>query len=124
MTAHAQTSTIQPSHRRALAAALFMPPTAVLANLEIAYALVPAACASRNTLVLHVVNALWFAFAIAGALLAWRSRKAAGGAGSEEDGSPLARIRFLAGIALMLGAMSLLVIAAQWIAVFILDPCQ
>jgi hypothetical protein len=107
-----------------LGAALFIPPLAVLANLEIAYALVPSACVARNTLLLHLVNAACFALAATGGLMAWRSLRAVEDGRPEEEGSLLARTRFIAGVAVLLSGLSVLVIVAQWIAVFILDPCQ
>jgi hypothetical protein len=122
--AHPGAKTLHARHGRALGAALFIPPIAVLANIEIAYALVPAACASRNTLALHLVNVASLALAMVGAATAWRSWRAEGIGLPEEDGSPLARIRFIAGVAVLLGGICALVIVAQWTAVFLLDPCQ
>jgi hypothetical protein len=122
--AHPDSKTLHARHGRALGAALFIPPIALLGNIEIAYALVPAACASRNTLALHLVNVSSLALAIVGAATAWRSWRAEGISLPEEDGSPLARIRFIAGVAVLLGGVCALVIVAQWTAVFLLDPCQ
>ncbi len=124
MTAPSHAGTMDPRRNRALAAALFIPPIAVLANIEIAYALVPAACASTRTLPLHLVNAFWLALAIAGGLIAWRCWKALGIGWQEDEGDPLARSRFVAGVAVLLSGLCVLVIMAQWIAVFVLDPCQ
>lgn len=124
MTAHPHADPAYARRSRALGAALFLPPTVLLANLEIAYALVPAACASRNAVGLHLVNVVSLGLAIAGGLVAWRSWKALGVGWPEEEGTPLARIRFIAGLAVLLSGICALVIVAQWIAVFLLDPCQ
>lgn len=124
MTAYPPAGTMDPRRGRALAAALFIPPITVLGNIEIAYALVPTACASQNSLPLHLVNALSLALTIVGGLIAWRSWKALGIGLPEEEGSPLARSRFIAGIAVPLSGLCGLIIVAQWIAVFVLDPCQ
>jgi hypothetical protein len=124
MAVHPYSSTPHSGRNRGLAAGLFAPPIAVLANIEIAYALVPGACASRNTLPLHLVNAVCLAVTIGAALMAWRYWKAVGLGWPEDDGTPLARSRFIAGIAVLLGGLCVLVLVAQWIAVFLLDPCQ
>ncbi|MEA2723261.1 MAG: hypothetical protein QOH59_1032 [Gemmatimonadales bacterium] len=115
--------TRHPRRGRALAVALFIPPLAVLANLEMAYALVDAACKSRTSLPLHLVNAGWLGVAITGGLVSWRSWQAVGNGWPEEGGS-VALARFIAGVALLLSGICVLAIAAQWIAVFVLDPCQ
>ena len=124
MTAHPVSTTPRTRPGRALGAGLFLPPIAVLANIEIGYALVPAACSAQSALPLHLVNAVCLALAIAGGLIARRILKAVGIGWEEEDGSPPARTHFLAGVAVLLSGISALVIVAQWMAVFLLDPCQ
>jgi hypothetical protein len=124
MTAYHPAGTMDFRRGRALAAALFIPPITVLGNIEIAYALVPAACASQTSLPLHLINALSLALTIVGGLIAWLSWNALGMGLPEEEGSTLARSRFIAGIAMLLSGLCGLIIVAQWIAVFVLDPCQ
>jgi hypothetical protein len=116
--------TLPPRRSRAPGAALFLPPLAVLANIEIGYALVSAACASRNTLPLHLVNTVWLVVAIGGGLIAWRSWEAVGREWPDGEAAPLGRSRLLAGVAVLLSGICVLIIVAQWIAVFLLDPCQ
>jgi hypothetical protein len=124
VTVDADTSIPDARHLQALWAGLLLPPVAFLANLEIAYALVPAACASRDPLPLHLVNAVWLVVAIVGGLIAWRTWDAVGRRWPDGEDAPVGRSRFLAGIAVLLSGLCVLVIVAQWIAVFLLDPCQ
>jgi len=111
-------------HIRMLWGGLLLPPAAFLANLEIAYALVPVACAARNTLLLHLVNAASLAVALAGGLIAWRSWNTVGRSWPDGEAGPIGRSRFLAAMGVLLTAQCALVIVAQWTAVFLLDPCQ
>jgi hypothetical protein len=109
---------------RALWVGLLLAPVAFLINLEVAYALVPTACSSRNELPVHLVHFACLLLTLYGLLTAWRSWKAAGATWSGEQGDPLARSRFMAGTGMLVSAMFVLVIVAQWIPSFILDPCQ
>jgi hypothetical protein len=70
------------------------------------------------------VNAASLAFAVAGGLIAWRSEEDVGREWTDGEEGPVGRSRFLAGVAVLLSALCSLVILAQWIAVFLLDPCQ
>jgi hypothetical protein len=111
-------------HIRMLWGGLLLPPAAFLANLEIAYALVPAACAARDTVLLHLVNAASLAVALAGGLIAWRSWNTVGRLWPNGEAGPIGRSRFLAAVGVSLAVLCVLVIVAQWLAVFLLDPCQ
>jgi cytochrome c biogenesis factor len=109
---------------RALWAGLLLAPVAFLLNLEAAYALVPTACSSHNELPVHLVHLACLLFAVYGLSTAWRSWNALGATWPSEEGDPLARSRFLAGTGLLVSAMFILVIVAQWIPTLVLDPCQ
>jgi hypothetical protein len=109
---------------RGLWVGLLLAPIAFLINLEVAYALVPTACSSGNELPVHLVHLLCLLLTLYGFLSAWRGWKATGGVWSDEAGGPLARSRFMAGVGLLVSAMFVLVIVAQWIPSFVLDPCQ
>jgi cytochrome c biogenesis factor len=109
---------------RALWAGLLLPPIAFLINLEAAYALVPAACSSRNQLPMHLVHIACLLLALAGGLTAWRWWKLEGATWPGEEGDPVARSRFMAGLGVLLSALFILVIVAMWIPSFLLDPCQ
>jgi hypothetical protein len=109
---------------RALWAGLLLAPIAFLLNLETAYALVPTACSSHRELPLHMVHLACLLLALYGLSTAWRCWKALGATWPREEGDPLARSRFLAGTGLLVSGMFVLVIVAQWIPSFVLDPCQ
>jgi hypothetical protein len=109
---------------RGLWTGLLLPPIAFLISLEVAYALVPAACSSRNQLPVHLVYFICLVLALLGGLTAWRWWKLQGATWPGEEGGPLARSRFMAGVGVFLSLLFALVIVAMWIPSFILDPCQ
>lgn len=109
---------------RALWAGMLLPPVAFLLSLEAAYALVPTACSSRNLLPVHLVHAAALAIAILGGLTALRSWRRNGSTWPGGEGGRLGRTRFMAGLGVFLSLQFGLVIVAQWIPSFILDPCQ
>jgi hypothetical protein len=124
VTVDANTSIPDARGIRALWTALLLPPTAFLVSLEIAYALVPAACASGNTLPLHLAHLGCLLVILGAGLTAWRCWKALGSEWPDDAGTPEARSRFLAGVAVLLSGTCVLVVLTEWIAVFLLDPCQ
>lgn len=109
---------------RALWIGLLVAPTAFLLNLEVAYALVPTACSSQNHLLTHIVHLVCLLLALFGGVTAWRCWKATGEIWPGSDGGPIARSRFMAGLGWLTSALFALVILAQWIPSFVLDPCQ
>ena len=108
----------------ALWAGLLLPPSAFLLNLEVAYALVPTACAAQNGVLTHLVHLVCLLLTAAGGFFALRSWRSCGGIWPGEEGGRVGRSRFMAGLGLLLSAMFLLVIVAQWIPSFVLSPCQ
>ena len=104
-------------------AGLLLPPVAFLLNLELAYALVPVACTS-GVLPVHLVHLGSFLLALAGGVFAFRCWRAKGSTWPGEEGGRLARTRFMAGLGLLESALFALVIVAQWIPSFLLNPCQ
>ena len=109
---------------RALWTGLLLAPAAFLLNLEVAYALVPAACSERSRLLIHVVHAVCLVLAAAGMLAAWRMWRVTGETWPGGAGGRLSRSRFMSGLGLFLSLLFVLVIVAQWIPSFILSPCQ
>jgi hypothetical protein len=124
MTVDPRTDVPDARHLRALWAGLLLAPVAFLINLEVAYALVPPACVSHNLLPVHLTHLACLLLALVGLLTAWRSWSTVGTNWPGAAGDPLARSRFMAGTGLLVSAMFLLVIVAQWIPSFVLDPCQ
>jgi hypothetical protein len=124
MTVDSRTDVPDARQIRALWVGLLLAPVAFLINLEVAYALVPTVCSSQNELPIHLVHLTCLLLTLYGLLTAWRCWSAAGAKWPGEEGDPLGRSRFMAGTGLLVSAMFALVIIAQWIPSFVLDPCQ
>jgi hypothetical protein len=124
MTVDTRTDVPDAREIRALWIGLLLPPVAFLIDLEVAYALVPTACSSGNPLPVHLVHLACLVLAGVGGLTAWRWWRLRGATWPGEEGDPLARSRFMAGLGLLLSGLILLVIVAMWIPSFLLDPCQ
>jgi len=124
MTVDANTHIPDARHIWGLWIGLLLPPIAVLADLEISYALVPTACSSRSALLIHVVHGAGLLLVLAGGFTAWRHWRTLGGRWPETEGGPLARSRFLAGAGVLISGLCVLVILGFWSAVLLLDPCQ
>jgi hypothetical protein len=103
--------------------ALLLPPIAWFADQQVGYRLAVWACDGGSLLVVHLVNVVALAAALAGGAIALRDWWRLGG-GSDEADRPAAHGRFLSLLALMLAAVFALPILAQLVATFILDPCQ
>jgi hypothetical protein len=100
------------------------PPLAALAQLQTNYALVLWACGRAQTWPLHMVALLALLVSIGCGLLAWRNWQKAGADWTDDGAGPIPRSRFMAAVGMLVSAHSALVIIAQWIAVFVFDPCQ
>lgn len=124
MTVDSRTDVPDARQIRALWVGLLLAPIAFLVNLEAAYALVPTACSSHQEIPVHLVHLACLLLALYGLVTAWRGWKVLGATWPSEEGDSLARSRFLAGTGLLVSAMFVLVILAQWIPSFMLDPCQ
>jgi hypothetical protein len=109
---------------RALWTGVLLPPVAFLLNLELAYALVPVACGARTVVLVHVVHLVSLALAVFAGVVAWRTWQKSGATWPEGEGGRLSRTQFMAGLGILMGLMFAVVILAQWIPSFILDPCQ
>ena len=109
---------------RALWTGVLLAPIAFLIDLEVAYALVPTACSGRNQLPVHLSHVVCLALALFGGLTALRSWRTTGSTWPGEEGGPVARSRFMAGLGLLMSSLFALVIVAMWVPSFLLDPCQ
>ena len=97
-------------------------PLVFLANLSIAYALVPLACQTQRITPLHISNAVALTFVLIAALLAWRSLRAMESpAGMQRDA--LSRSHFLSKVGAWVSAIAALAIALQWTTQWLLAPC-
>jgi len=100
--------------------ALLVAPTLALADQCVALSMTVWACRGQHLLALHLVH-LPFALATAVAtVLAWqRWRETA----APSAGDATARSHFIAGMAIGVAALSLLVIVTMWAPTWLLSPC-
>lgn len=103
---------------------LLVAPFAFLLNLQVSYMLVPFTCATGRVFWLHVASGGSLMLAALGLFIAWRNWQKAGRGWQSEAGDVTARSRFLSVMGLLMSALFCLAILAQWIANFIIGPCQ
>jgi hypothetical protein len=109
--------------------ALLVAPTLALTNLTVTYALMTPSCSRQNMTAPNVVSALLLLACAWMSLGAWRNwqhsrsgpHRAAAGKGAS-DAAPQ-RKPFVALVAVMVGALSCLVVLAQWFPQWVLSPC-
>jgi hypothetical protein len=95
-------------------AGILVPAIAFLLNLQINYSLVPWVCVTGKAFALHAATAGTIALAGSGGLASWTAWR------RETEG----RSRFMAIWGLMMSALFFVVIVAQAIPIFMLDPCH
>ena len=110
--------------------ALLVAPSLALTNLTVTYALVTPSCSRQNMLAPNLVSAALLLLCAWMSWSAWRNWRAArdgrgradGPTAGETDAAP-DRPPFLALVATMVGALSCLVVLAQWFPQWVLSPC-
>lgn len=105
-------------------AGLLVAPMAFLFNLQANYTLTQKLCPEERISLLHIVTLIFLLMAALGGLIAWRSWKRAGSIWPDESEERIVRNRFMAIVGLMISALCLLGIIAQWIPQLIFSPCQ
>jgi uncharacterized membrane protein len=106
-----------------LALGVLLAPTAALANQQLIYAADTYACGRNLRATLHVVPALALIVAIGACIAAYINWRAVGKGLEEEHGGIAARTRFLALLGIAVSAFSALVIAGQWLSIFMFSAC-
>jgi len=103
--------------------ALLVAPTLALTNLSVTYALITPSCSRQDMTAPNVVSALLL---LACAWMSWQAwsnwRGGAAEGGAAGDAAPERR-PFVALVAAMVGALSCLVVFAQWFPQWVLSPC-
>jgi hypothetical protein len=106
--------------------ALLVAPSLALTNLSVTYALTTPACARQSMLAPNLASGVFLlacAWMSWGAWRNWRAGlRADGSTAGETDAAP-DRPPFLALVATMVGALSCLVVLAQWFPQWVLSPC-
>ena len=110
--------------------ALLVAPSLALTNLSVTYALTTPACARQSMLAPNLASAVFLLACAWMSWGAWRnwctvrdgSGRAEGATAGETDAAP-DRPPFMALVATMVGALSCLVVLAQWFPQWVLSPC-
>jgi hypothetical protein len=102
-------------------ASIVVAPLVFLANLSLAYALVPLACATQRSTLLHMSNGIALVLALAATLLAWHALRSPTPKAAPRESA--ARMTFLSELGIGISALAALAIALQWSAQWWLDPC-
>jgi hypothetical protein len=126
MSDHAHTD-LQPEPRgggASLWAGVIGAPLVWAADLQVRYAIVPWVCRTGHHGALHALSVLFLAMAAAAVFLCWRDWRAAGTvvpAGA--DDGVVTRVRFLAALGLLTSTLFFVVIVAEALPNFFIDPC-
>jgi hypothetical protein len=99
-------------------------PIAAALNLQLGYALVKWACATRRTDVLIVMTIGALATAVVGAALGWWCLEKIGAAAKEQGGRTIDRSYFLAVVAIGFNLLLVLLNLIWAVPAFILSPCE
>ena len=106
-------------------AGVLLGPIAWAVHQQTSYALVRWACLTGNRMILHVVSLAFLLLAITGGVISWRlylQVREKSLAHSDESDAP--RPQFMSVLGMTTSIMFSLIIVAQAIPSFILDPCQ
>jgi hypothetical protein len=103
---------------------LLLAPAVFFAHLELAYVLVPWACVTKGQLWVHVSGAAAILLAFAGAVAAWRVHARTENAQPNDGAGSVPRTRFLGTVGICMSAAFVLLLIAQWVAGFVISPCQ
>jgi hypothetical protein len=94
----------------------------MLMQLEINYALVLWSCATGHAWPLHLVSVFALLVTVLAGFLVYRIWRRL--TTNEDSGGPLARSRFMAAVGILMSLLMAAVIVAQWLPVFIHNPCE
>ncbi|MDB4916947.1 MAG: hypothetical protein JWM95_4591 [Gemmatimonadetes bacterium] len=106
-----------------LALGLVLGPIVALVNQQAIYAANMWVCGHGLRGSLHLIPALGILVVAGMAYESHRSWMAVGGGAADQDDSVATRTRFLAMLGMAISAFSALVIFAQWLGIFMFDPC-
>jgi hypothetical protein len=107
----------------ALSLCVVLGPIIALSQQELVYMVGVWAC-GRNAVMMHAIPLLSLFVTAGAAWIGYAKWRAAGSGVEDEHGESATRTRFLALLGIALSIFSALVIAAQWLAIFVFDPCM
>jgi hypothetical protein len=99
-------------------------PLVALANQEAIYSVNMWACGHSQRAVMHLVPFLGLLVVVATGVAAHLNWRALGRGFEDELGAIEARSRFIALLGIAISAFCAIVILAQWLAIFVFDPCM
>jgi hypothetical protein len=108
----------------ALWAGVLGPPLIWLLHLEVNYIVVPLACRTDSLAIVHGITVAAIVAASLTGLVSLRSWRRAGRQWPDSSGSAVSQERFLATVGLLVTALIVCALMAQWLPVFFLDPCR
>jgi hypothetical protein len=99
------------------------PPIIALVHQQAEYLLVPKYCHTGSALWLHLVSLVCLAIAALAGITAWSCLARAPSSGQPNPEPPVQRPNFMALVGLASSGLGALIIIAQAVATFMLDPC-
>jgi hypothetical protein len=115
---------LDPRINHRLWAGLLAGPFSFLMTLQTNYMLVDLACGAGLRPVLHFTPPIAILITAGGGFMAWQASKELSHRTAPVDGVALSRGRFMAFTAMLMCTFFVLVLLAQWIPVFFIDPCR
>ena len=107
-----------------LSLGLTLGPVVALTHQQVVYSVNMWACGHGLHAVMHVIPVVCL-MVVAGAVVSsYRNWVAVGRGLEDEDGGVATRTRFLALLGMSISVFSAIVIVAQWLAIFVFEPCQ
>ena len=103
---------------------VLLAPVTTLAGLQLSYQYVPHDCRAHSAILGHLIHGGTLVLCLAGAFIAWSEWQRYGCEWPEEEGGPIGRSRLLGSVGVLISLLCALVVAAQWMPVFFLSPCQ
>jgi len=107
-----------------LSLGVLLGPVIALANQQTIYSTNMWACGHGVHAVMHAVPAVGLLVSLGAAMLAYRDWSAVGRGTQDETDGVEAGVRFVAILGISVSLLSSLVIAAQWAAIFVFEPCM
>lgn len=100
------------------------PPLVFLFHLQAAYALAPLACRQGTTLSLHLASLVAIALSLGLGMLSVVEWRRSGPAWPDSSAGLATRDRFLGAVGVLGTCLVVITLIAQWIPVFVIDPCR
>ena len=104
--------------------ALLVAPILVLTDQVVAFAVVGWACAQQRTIAVHAIHALFLIAVLASTLPALRQWRKAPAESGRDGHEAVSRRRFMTGVAVGVGLLSVAIVAAMWMPTWVIAACS